>query len=59
VKTGRIRTGDTVLTMGDGAVGLGRVSHEVPAAVRKELSRLERRIARGELRVPGAIPDPR
>jgi basic membrane protein A len=60
VKTGRIRTGgDTVLTLRDDAVGLGKISPKVPASLRKEMRRLEGRIARGEIRVPGAFPRPR
>jgi len=48
-----------VLTSADGAVGLGSISPRVPAPLRAEVARLERRIARGEIRVPGAFPDPR
>lgn len=60
VRAGRIPTGrDTVLTLGDAAVGLGKISGRVPRSLRLELDRLERRVARGEIRVPGAFPDPR
>jgi basic membrane protein A len=60
VKAGRIRTGgDTVLTLREGAVGLGTISPKVPESVRREIRRLEGRIASGEIRVPGAFPDPR
>jgi basic membrane protein A len=59
VQEGRVSPGrDTVLTMRDGAVGLGRISPEVPRALRKELEALRRRIVAGEIRVPGAIPPP-
>ena len=60
VKSGRLRTGgNTILTLRGGAVGLGKISRRVPAPIRAELDRLERRIASGRLRVPGAYPDPR
>lgn len=60
LNAGRLRTGgDTVLTLSHGAVGLGKISRRVPAPLLAELERLERRIARGALRVPGAFPDPR
>lgn len=60
VQRGRIRTGrDTVLTLADDAVGLGKVRREVPGSLRKELVRLQGRIARGEISVPGTFPDPR
>ncbi len=57
VKTDRLGRGrDTVLTIRDGAAGLGRVSSRVPRALVSELSRLEGRIATGKLRVPGRGP---
>jgi basic membrane protein A len=60
VRAGRLTPGrDTVLTLREGAVGLGKISPQVPASLRKELDRLRGRIARGAVRVPGAFPDPR
>jgi basic membrane protein A and related proteins len=44
---------DTVLTIRDGAAGLGRVSPRVPRALVSELRRLERQITTGKLRVSG------
>jgi basic membrane protein A len=59
-RAGRIPTGrDTVLTLGDAAVGLGKINGRVPRSLRLELERLERRVARGDIRVPGAFADPR
>jgi basic membrane protein A len=53
VKSGKLSTGrDTVLTMRDGAAGLGRISPRVPRPLVAQLHRLERRIKSGELRVP-------
>ena len=53
VKTGDLRTGrDTILTMRDGAAGLGRISSEVPRTLVTELRALQRRIVDGTLRVP-------
>lgn len=60
LKEGTFRTGrDTVLTLREDAVGLGKISPKVPAALRAQLRGLERRIASGDVRVPGAYPDPR
>jgi basic membrane protein A and related proteins len=57
VKAGKVITGgDTVLTVGDGAVGLGKISPRVGPALRADIDRLERRIASGAIRVPGAYP---
>jgi basic membrane protein A len=57
VKARRIVTGrDTVLTMRDGAVGLGRISPKVPRALLSQLETLRRKIVAGEIRVPGALP---
>jgi basic membrane protein A and related proteins len=59
-RAGRIPTGrDTVLTLQDAAVGLGKINRRVPASLRSELERLKLRVARGEIRVPGAFADPR
>jgi basic membrane protein A len=59
-RAGRIPTGrDTVLTLQDGAVGLGKINRRVPASLRSELERLKLRVARGDIRVPGAFADPR
>jgi basic membrane protein A len=53
VKSGKLRTGrDAVLTMRDGAAGLGRISPRVPRALVTQLRRLERRVITGKLRVP-------
>jgi basic membrane protein A len=52
VKTGRLRTGrNTVLTMRDGAAGLGAISPEVPRTLVTQLRHLERQIITGKLRV--------
>jgi basic membrane protein A len=52
VKAGRLRTGrDTVLTIRDGAAGLGRVSPKVSRPLLTQLHRLEREIKTGKLRV--------
>lgn len=60
VKLGKLTPGrDTVLTLRANAVGLGKISPKVPAPLRAKLGRLERRIASGEIRVPGAFPIPR
>lgn len=54
VAVGRVRTGgDTMLTMRDGASGLGRISPRVPRPLIAQLRRLERRILAGEVTVPG------
>jgi basic membrane protein A len=59
-RAGRIPTGrDTVLTLHDAAVGLGKIDRRVPLSLRSELERLARRVARGDIRVPGAFADPR
>lgn len=59
-KAGRLETGgDTVLGLREGAVALGKVSSRVPPAMRTELERVSRRIAAGEIRVPGAYPSRR
>jgi basic membrane protein A len=52
------RSRDTVLTMRDGAVGLGRISPKVPRPLVTQLETVRRRIVAGEIRVPGAIPRP-
>jgi basic membrane protein A len=55
LKTGTLRTGrDTVLTMRDGAAGLGTISSRIPRALVRQLHRLQRQITTGELRVPPA-----
>jgi basic membrane protein A len=60
VKAGRIPTGrDTVLTLRENGVGLGRISPRVPASLRTGIDRLRRRIVAGEIRVPGTVPSPR
>jgi basic membrane lipoprotein Med (substrate-binding protein (PBP1-ABC) superfamily) len=52
VKSGRLRVGrDTILTIRDGAAGLGRVSPRVPPRLVSQLRRLEHRIVTGKLRV--------
>ena len=57
VKAGKIRTGtDTVLTMRDGAVGLGRISAKVPRSLVRQVDELRRRIVAGKLVVPGVVP---
>jgi basic membrane protein A and related proteins len=59
-RAGRIPTGrDTVLTLREKAVGLGRISPKVEARLRAQMGVLSRRIARGDIHVPGAFPDPR
>jgi len=56
VQAGRVVTGrDTVLTMRDGAVGLGRISPKVPRSLVEQLEVLRRRIVAGEIRVPGVL----
>jgi basic membrane protein A len=47
---------DTILTMSDRAVGLGKISPKVPRPLLVELESLRRRIVAGEIRVPGAFP---
>jgi basic membrane protein A len=60
VKANRLALGrDTILTLRERAVGLGRISPRVGASLRKQVARLERRIATGAIRVAGAFPDPR
>jgi basic membrane protein A len=55
VKTGKLGAGrDTVLTMRDGAAGLGTISPKVPRTLLTQLHRLQRQITTGELRVPPA-----
>ena len=57
VEEGRVLRGrDTHLTMGDGAVGLGRVSPKVPRALLAQLEDLRRQIVAGRIRVPGVVP---
>lgn len=57
VKTGRVVTGrDTVLTIRDGAVGLGRISRNVPRSLLARLETIRRRIVSGKIVVPGAFP---
>lgn len=57
VNAGRIRSGtDTVLTMRDGAVGLGTISPKVPRALVAQLAELRRRIVAGKIVVPGVVP---
>ena len=59
VKAGELpRRGNTVLTLRDGAVGLGKISPKIPSSLRAGVDRLERRIMSGEVRVPGAYPSP-
>ncbi len=54
VRSGRVRTGrDTILTMRDGAVGLGKISPKVPRPLVRQLETLRRRIIAGEIHVPG------
>jgi basic membrane protein A len=60
VRAGRIPTGgDTVLTLRQNGVGLGKISSRVPASLRAGVDRLRRRIVAGEIRVPGTVPSPR
>ena len=57
VESGRLETGrDTVLTMRDGATGLGRISPKVPPRLVAQLRELERKIVAGTVRVPGVAP---
>jgi basic membrane protein A and related proteins len=44
--------GDTVFDLGNGGVGLGKVSPEVPASVRRQVDRVRRQIIAGKIRVP-------
>ena len=54
VEAKRVRTGrDTVLTMRDGAAGLGRISPKVPRSLAAQVEELRRRIVAGTVRVPG------
>ena len=58
VKTGRLGgSRDTVLTMRDGAAGLGTISPKVPRTLVSQLHRLERRIKTGKLRVSARTGD--
>ena len=58
VKTGKLGArGDTVLTMRDGAAGLGAISPKVPRTLVTELHRLERQIKSGKLRVSAPSRD--
>ena len=53
VKNGKLRIGrDTVLTMRDGAAGLGTISPKVPRPLVTRLHRLQHQITTGGLRVP-------
>jgi basic membrane protein A len=53
VKSGRVRRGrDTVLTMRDGAAGLGKINPRVPRPLVEQVEQLRRRIVAGTLRVP-------
>ena len=55
IKNGKLSTGrDTILTMRDGAAGLGTISPRVPRTLVTQLHRLQRQITTGELRVPPA-----
>ena len=57
VEAERVRTGrDTVLTMRDGAAGLGRISPKVPRSLAAQVEELRRRIVAGTVRVPGVVP---
>jgi basic membrane protein A len=47
--------GDTVFALGDGGVGLGRISPEVPDRVRRQLERVEAAIVAGEIPVPSVL----
>ena len=52
INAGTLHSGrDTILTMRDGAAGLGRISPEVPRTLVSQLRHLERRIVTGKLRV--------
>jgi basic membrane protein A len=52
VKRGRVRTGrDTVVTMSEGAAGLGKISPRVPRGLVTQLEDLRRKIVAGTLRV--------
>jgi basic membrane protein A and related proteins len=58
VKAGKLGTGgDTILTMRDGAAGLGPVSPKVPRALVTRLHRLEGQIKSGKLRVSAPSRD--
>jgi basic membrane protein A and related proteins len=53
VKAGRLGPGrDTVLTIRDGAAGLGKISPRVPRQLVAQVEELRRRIVSGDLRVP-------
>lgn len=55
VKAGRLGPGrDTVLTIRDGATGLGKISPRVPRQLVAQVEELGRRIVSGDLRVPHA-----
>jgi basic membrane protein A len=58
VKAGKLRKGrDTILTMRDGAAGLGHISPRVPRSLVTQLRRLEHQITTGKLRVSVASSD--
>ncbi len=48
--------GDTVFDLGNGGVGLGKISPEVPASVLRQLDAVRRQIIAGRIRVPRAHP---
>jgi basic membrane protein A len=53
VKAGHVVTGrDTILGMRDGAVGLGRISPQVPASLVEQVDELRRKIIAGTIDVP-------
>ncbi len=57
VKNGTLRTGrDVVLTMRDGAAGLGTISPRAPRDLVTQVRLLERRLVTGALRVPTPRP---
>jgi basic membrane protein A len=54
VKAKRLGRGrDTILTMRDGAAGLGKISPRVPRPLLAQVEKLRRQILAGRLRVPG------
>ena len=58
VKAGKLGDArDIVLTMRDGAAGLGTISPKVPRTLVTQLHRLERKIKSGKLRVPAPSGD--
>ena len=58
VKTGKLGAGgDTILTMRDGAAGLGTISPKVPRTLVTQLHRLQSQITTGKLRVPAPSGD--